>query len=316
MPQEQNTIIYILTALSGAEIVDVAARLEAASFEPVFDQSLVVQAVDLLVPGTLKNEAWVIIADPSMRENNRLVAAAGRLLGLKSVDSSLIVFTALVDPGRAKSWLSSSPELTVSLFDLGEIVPSAISFIARKMGERSARTAEKREVLENVDRSLDKHIAPILLSLGAQERHLWWAAVGFYSTALIALAAGLYLAALRSHQLHVSPPKSWFDIVGATVSGLIVIGMLTAVARLAFILGRSFMMESLTNGDRAHAISFGRFYLQAFGEKADWSEIKEAFQHWNIDRGSSFAAQTATDIDPIVLQVATEVVKSVVNKTK
>jgi hypothetical protein len=92
--------------------------------------------------------------------------------------------------------------------------------------------------------------------------------------------------------------------------------MLTAVARLAFVLGKSFMVESLRNGDRAHAISFGRFYLQAFGSRADWAEIKEAFQHWNIDSGSSFSSQSPSDVDPIVVQAAVEIVKAVASKAK
>ena len=76
------------------------------------------------------------------------------------------------------------------------------------------------------------------------------------------------------------------------------------------------MVESLTNGDRAHAISFGRFYLKAFGDKATWDELKEAFKHWNIDRGASFLAQNASDADPIVLQVLTELAKAVASQRK
>ena len=316
MPETQKTIVYILSALPTSQVVPVAIRLEQAGFEPIFDQSVVIQAVDALIPGSLSNEAWMILADDGMVSSNRLLAAVGRLSGLEVIDSSLIVFPVFVDADRTPSWLNLKVQVFANRYELDGVVPSAISFIAKKMGERSARSAEKREVLENVDRSLEKHIAPILTSLGAQEKHLLWAAIGFYSIALMTLIAGLGLAGLRAHQLHVSPPKSWVDIAGSAVSGLIVIGMLTAVARLAFVLGRSFMVESLTNGDRAHAISFGRFYLQAFGEKAEWAEIKEAFQHWNTDRGSSFSAQTGADVDPVVLQIATEVAKSVVGKIK
>lgn len=62
------------------------------------------------------------------------------------------------------------------------------------------------------------------------------------------------------------------------------------------------MVESLRNSDRIHAISFGEFYLKAYQEKADWKEIKEAFQHWNIDGGSSFNSQNANDFDPKIFK--------------
>jgi hypothetical protein len=50
-----------------------------------------------------------------------------------------------------------------------------------------------------------------------------------------------------------------------------------------------------------HAIRFGDFYLNAFGEKVEWSELKEAFQHWNIDRLSTFSGLDASQIDPQIL---------------
>jgi hypothetical protein len=76
------------------------------------------------------------------------------------------------------------------------------------------------------------------------------------------------------------------------------------------------MVESLRNADRIHAISFGQFYLKAFGEHAEWAEIKEAFQHWNIDKGSSFMQQEAKDINPEILKTALEIAKSMSPKGK
>jgi hypothetical protein len=58
----------------------------------------------------------------------------------------------------------------------------------------------------------------------------------------------------------------------------------------------------LRNNNRHHAISFGQFYLKAFGDRADWADIKDAFQTWNIDMGSSFIGQSASDIDPQLMQ--------------
>jgi hypothetical protein len=70
------------------------------------------------------------------------------------------------------------------------------------------------------------------------------------------------------------------------------------------------MVESIRNGDRIHAISFGKFYLNAYGDIATREEIKEVFGNWNIDNGSSFITQDAKDIDPNVLG-ALEIIKSI-----
>ncbi len=52
------------------------------------------------------------------------------------------------------------------------------------------------------------------------------------------------------------------------VKSIASLSVLAALSRLTFILGKSFMVESIRNGDRTHAISFGRFYIQAYGHEA------------------------------------------------
>jgi hypothetical protein len=105
-------------------------------------------------------------------------------------------------------------------------------------------------------------------------------------------------------------------IVQITIASLIVIGLLGALARFAFVLGKSFMVESLRNSNRRHAISYGQFYLRAFGDKALWSEIKDAFQFWNIDIGSSFLAQKPGDIDPQIFKTAVGIAYAIGGKIK
>ena len=75
------------------------------------------------------------------------------------------------------------------------------------------------------------------------------------------------------------------------------------------------MVEALRNADRRHAISFGEFYLRAYGANADWKEVKEAFQHWNIDKGSHFLGQNNSEFDPQIFQLAIEIAKAVSGKT-
>jgi len=48
------------------------------------------------------------------------------------------------------------------------------------------------------------------------------------------------------------------------------------------------MQEALKNADRRHAINFGKFYLESYGAAAEWSQVKEAFEHWNISGSNAF----------------------------
>ncbi len=79
---------------------------------------------------------------------------------------------------------------------------------------------------------------------------------------------------------------------------LTTITVFAALSRLMFILGKSFMVESIRNSDRIHAISFGKFYIRSYGNSASRQEIREVLGEWNIDKGSSFSTQDAKEIDP------------------
>ena len=209
-------------------------------------------------------------------------------------------------------WTVQSPVVVAAEDETAEELASrVVSVIAVMRGAKEAQLADKKEFQERVERQLDVHIRPVLERLSAEQTSLQRASTAFYSVALITLVVGLLFAIVRAWQAHFAQTQTWTQIGQSSISSIIVIGMLSAVARLSFVLGRSFMVESLTNGDRAHAISFGRFYLQAFGDKATWPEVQEAFKDWNVERGGSFATQAPSDVDPLILQALVEAAKNV-----
>jgi hypothetical protein len=75
------------------------------------------------------------------------------------------------------------------------------------------------------------------------------------------------------------------------------------------------MGEALKNNDRGHAISFGQFYLKAYGDRATWEEIREVFQHWNIAKDSPFGSLDAREFDPKLLESLIDLAKTAVEKT-
>jgi hypothetical protein len=108
--------------------------------------------------------------------------------------------------------------------------------------------------------------------------------------------------------------SNWSSSFAFAVVEVITIGLLAACAKYAFSLGKAYMSESLKSADRIHAIEFGRFYLQAFGETATGPEVKEAFQHWNIDRNSTFSSLDSAQIDPQIISLVAQVVASITGK--
>ncbi len=82
--------------------------------------------------------------------------------------------------------------------------------------------------------------------------------------------------------------------------GVIVLSVLMiSTCRFFFLLGKSFMVESIRCADRAHAIGLGKLYLKLYKSKFSWSELRDVLQSWNIDNGSAFRNLDAKDIEGI-----------------
>ena len=101
-----------------------------------------------------------------------------------------------------------------------------------------------------------------------------------------------------------------------SLKSLIIIGLLIALSKYAFNLGKSYTNEALKNADRIHALSFGEFYLKAFREKVSYDQIKEVFQHWNINNESFFSTLNSSDFDPKIFENVIELMKALSAKKK
>ena len=97
------------------------------------------------------------------------------------------------------------------------------------------------------------------------------------------------------------------NVIPIIVSGivyLLIIVMLVSLSKLLFTLAKSFMVESIRCSDRIHAISFGKFFLDAYGTEASREEVIKAFSSWNIDNGSTlFRNQSSDDFDPKLVEI-------------
>jgi hypothetical protein len=187
-----------------------------------------------------------------------------------------------------------------STADVAGQIASAFGHIKVK---EQAQEEKRREIFQRVETNAPDYIKTSKEYLIEREKRYRKIAYGCYVVAGVSLIATPVVAILRSLSLSENL-TDWLVFAGFVAIGIIMLGSLVAFARFAFMLGKSFMVESLRNSDRIHAISFGEFYLKIFPDKLEWSAIKEAFQHWNIDRGSYFSHQKSQDFDNDVLKTA------------
>lgn len=83
---------------------------------------------------------------------------------------------------------------------------------------------------------------------------------------------------------------TWEFVTFSAFKGIVGLALFAALSKYSYLFGNSYMREALKNGDRRHAINFGKFYLESYGAAAEWAQIKEAFEHWNIQGSKGFGA--------------------------
>jgi len=179
-------------------------------------------------------------------------------------------------------------------------------------GSIFAEQDTNNELKENLNISLETYLKEVFSKLERNEKKNKALAYICY------IVSALFLISILPFIIHISTNYTYnevelFLIIFHAIKNIAILTVLAALSRLSFILGKSFMVESIRNGDRIHAISFGKFYIQAYGNKATRNEIREVLGEWNIDKGSSFQTQDAKEIDPNFLGTL-ELIKSYFEK--
>lgn len=120
-----------------------------------------------------------------------------------------------------------------------------------------------------------------------------WAVAG-----LVAVIVGLVLAFILAQEGTSNIVKnkdiSWALILFFTAKGAILLGLVIAVVRLCSKMARNYLHESIKNGERKHAINYGKFYLGTYGAGTDSEKLKDVFSQWNIEGKSAFSEKDAT----------------------
>ncbi len=169
--------------------------------------------------------------------------------------------------------------------------------------EKARLTEESRRKLEQTSQD---YVADALDALNSKEAQFHtisriWSGIG---AASLIVGVIFFVAVTFSISLDLLKDISWQFLVFALFKGIITVGLLVGVAKYSFLFSSSYMQESLKNADRRHAINFGKFYLESYGAAADWSEVKEAFEHWNITGSNAFSNREDVALDNSALEKA------------
>lgn len=293
-------------------VVELAQRLKVAGHTLDYD-------VDTLSPGTdwraaldqgLKSaEVFIVVISESTTKSQYVLAEVGAARAYAAESGRMLIVPVIIDespPPLALQDIHAIIQPDRNLDDISQKIEAAILVF---IGRRAAIEVEASAVAQKLQTNAADYIKIAIDSLASLEvRDRWlgylWYALGFLSL-LVGIGFSL-LGLVAASQQTALPTES---LILAALKALLVIGLLGACAKYAFSLGKSYASEALKCSDRIHAIRFGEFYLRAFGERTQWSDLKEVFQHWNIDRSSSFSTLNTSSFDPKFIESMIEFAK-------
>lgn len=146
-----------------------------------------------------------------------------------------------------------------------------------KRGEEERRKSE-----EKVKTGLSKYIEDVFTNLKESEKRNKKFAFWLYLVSIVSLIATIVIAVIFVANRDWQTENIGY-MIAYGVTCLFIIIILISLSKLLFTLAKSFMVEAIRCSDRIHAISFGKFFLDAYGAEASREEVLKAFSSWNID---------------------------------
>lgn len=184
----------------------------------------------------------------------------------------------------------------------------------RFQGELIAKEEEEKKIKDRIEKSSSSYVDETFTRLESREKTLREKANLWYGIGYGSIVCGIISAILFTILSSIYNPGDWLGIALLGLKSAIIILLLIASSKYSFNLAKTYMNESLKNSDRIHAISFGKFYLQIFGDKVDSKDIKEVFGDWNLDKRSNFLNMNTDDYDPKFVELLVKIIEAVKEK--
>lgn len=177
----------------------------------------------------------------------------------------------------------------------------------RALAVRLAELEEenKRQVQQKIELKVPEYVTAALKVLEDREKAYrrkaaQWTAHGTV-VLLIAVAATTAISVYGYGLTNSAEALSWQALLFVSFKGLVILGVLGLWAKHAFTVSNAYMHEAIKRSDRAHAITFGKLYLEIYGNTVDRKELLDIFENWNITSESAFSKVSPPSFDPKVI---------------
>lgn len=175
--------------------------------------------------------------------------------------------------------------------------------ISKYLGKRAAQ----KERGEDKKKNTDDYISNELLKLekkqtSAKRVYYIWNVIGFVTLVISAFF-------LLSNFSEINIDFNSGQTIAVIIKSILIVSFLIAMSRYSFLMGKIALDESITLGERIHAISFGKVFIQMFSDDFTKEEMYKVFENWNTSPSKGTEGYKAEDYDPNLIKVFTELVK-------
>lgn len=204
------------------------------------------------------------------------------------------------------------------LSSLEEVIAKRQAAVDTREKALAARLAEleeenKRKVQQKIEAKVPEYVTAALKVLEDREKNYrrkaaQWTTHGTL-VLLVSIIATVALSVYGYGLTTSDNDLSWQALLFVSFKGLVVLGVLGLWAKHAFTLSNAYMHEAIKRSDRAHAITFGKLYLEIYGNTVDRKELLDIFENWNITSESAFTKVNPSGFEPHILDKLNEFFK-------
>lgn len=299
-------------------VATVAERLKVQGHQLTLDVEALAAGQDwrrTLTDGLKNSEVFVVFLSQNSLDSQFVLSEIGAARAYAAESDRMLMIPVVIDDIRIPAVIQDLHAVVVPDRNIDQIVEGISTAISAFIGRRAAKEEQAEAVAQRIEANAAEYIEEAIRSLEKLERRNGVVGSTWYISGFMSLILGIAFAFVGVASIANVPERTWVDFAILSLKTIVVIGLLGACAKYAFTLGKSYVSESLKSADRIHAISFGKFYLRVFSAKATWPELKEVFQHWNIDRSSSFSSLEPSHFDPKLIESIIEIARMVTGKT-
>jgi hypothetical protein len=299
-------------------VASIAERLKGQGHQLTLDVEALSPGQDwrrALTDGLKSSEVFIVFLSQNSLDSQFVLSEIGAARAYAAESDRMLMIPVIIDEIQIPAVIQDLHVIVVPNRDIEQIVERISTAISAFIGRRAAKEEQAEAVAQRIEANAAEYIEEAIRSLEKLERRNGVIGSSWYIAGFVSLILGIAFAFVGVANIASAPERTWVDFAILSLKTIVVIGLLGACAKYAFTLGKSYVSESLKSADRIHAISFGKFYLRVFSAKATWPELKEVFQHWNIDRSSSFSSLDPSQFDPKLIESIIEIARMVTGKT-